>query len=306
MWNRLQQICLAGGVVMLGALIVGQAPAAAKAGKAGLRYNQVQFKAAHNSYHQKTDMPTQLRDLHLRSIEFDLHASKGKLISKEKAPAGDFLVFHKSFDDFSNCHLLSQCFEAVAAFHREQPDHEVITIFFDMEGIGQPGHTKSDLYGVMRKKLGDAIFTPGDLLAACPGAQNLQEAVTKSGCGWPLMDDLKGRIILVVSDGREDIKKDGYDLAKDLLFLVNKGGDSSKMHADPNIVFFNMSGPNPFIAEVKQAGFVSRSYRLNDKDAYLKAKSLGANHLATDMIDPKLYPWSNTVDEQGHPFQKVE
>ena len=191
----------------------------------------------------------------------------------------------------------------MAAFHREQPAHEVITIFFDMEGVGQPGHTKADLYGLMRKEFGDAIFAPGNLLAACPGAQNLQEAVTKTGCGWPLMDDLKGKIILVVSDGREDIKKGGYDLAKDLLFLVNKGGDSSKMHADLNIVFFNMAGPKPFIAEVQKAGFVSRSYRLNDKDAYLKAKSLGANHLATDMIDPKLYPWSNIEEQEALGFR---
>jgi hypothetical protein len=117
--------------------------------------------------------------------------------------------------------------------------------------------------------------------------------VTKPGCAWPLLDVLKGKIILVVSDGGDDIRAGGYDLSKDLLFLVNKGGDASKLHADPNIVFFNMAGPKPFIAQVQKAGFVSRSYWLNEKDPYLKAKSLGANHLATDSIDPKLFPWAN-------------
>ena len=278
--------------------VVGHSPALAEEGKEGPRYNQVQFKAAHNSYHQKTDMMTQFRDWNLRSIEFDLHTSKNKLITKEQAPAGDFLVFHGALDDYSNCRLLSDCFETVAAFHREQPEHEVITIFFDMAGVGEPGHTKADLYALMRKKFGGSIFTPGDLLAACSGAQNLQESVTKPGCGWPLLDDLKGKIILVVSDGRDDIGR-GYDLRKDLLFLVNKGGDASKMHDDPNIVFFNMAGPKAFLTDVQKAGFVSRSYWLNEKDAFLKAKSLGANHLATDMIDPKLYPWA-TIEDQRH------
>jgi hypothetical protein len=60
-----------------------------------------------------------------------------------------------------------------------------------------------------------------------------------------------------------------------------------------------MAGPNPFLAEVKQAGLVSRSYWLNEKETYLKAKSLGANHLATDRIDPKEYPWAN-IEEQRH------
>ena len=281
-------------------LSVGCSSAFAGPRSSGLRYNQVQWKASHNSYAQKADMMTQLRDWKIRSIEFDLHASKRKLWRREAAPAGDFLVYHAARDDFSNCRLLSECFEAVATFHREQPDHEVLTIFFDMQGVGEEGHTKDDLYSLMRKKFPDGgIFTPGDLLSGCPGAQNLQEAVTKAGCGWPLLDDLAGKIILVVSDGRDDIKAAGYDLQKDLLFLVAKGHDPKSLHADPALVFFNMAGPNPFLTEVKKAGFVSRSYWLNDKDSYLKAKSLGANHLATDRIDPKLDPWA-TIEEQRH------
>jgi len=284
-------------VLGLGIIMLGHSPAFAGEKDEGRRYNQVQWKAAHNSYAQKTDVLTQLRDWKIRSIEFDLHVNKGKLILRGKAPAGDFLVFHGPGDDFSNCHLLSDCFEAVAAFHREEPNHDVITIFFDMQGVGEDGHTKADLYALMRKKFGDAIFAPGGLLSACPGAQNMQEAVTRSGCGWPLLDDLRGKIILVVSDGREEIGKD-YDLRQDLLFLVAKGNNPQSLHTDPNLVFFNMAGPKPFLVQVKKAGFVSRSYWLNEKSAYLQAKSLGANHLATDRIDPKLYPWAN-LEEPG-------
>ena len=294
-------------LVALGPIgVIGSIAAAGQLPQA-LRYNQVQWKASHNSYAQPTDILSQLRDYRIRSIEFDLHVSQGKLIEKEPAPAGDFLVFHTANNAHSNCRILSQCFDQVAAFHQGQPDHEVITIFFDMAGVGEAGHTKADLYKVFQTKLTPAsIFTPGDLLRACPGAQSLQESVTRPGCGWPLLSDLQGKVILVVSDGRDDIIKAGYDLRQDLLFLVSKNTDPGRMREDPNLVFFNLAGPRNSISVFKDAGFVTRSYWLNTEKAFLQAKRLGANHLATDRIDPKLYPWSGTQDQAGHPFQKIE
>jgi len=149
-----------------------------------------------------------------------------------------------------------------------------------------------------------AIFAPADLLAACPGAASLQEAVTDEGCGWPRLVDLKGRVILVVSDGREAFREGrGYDVSKDLLFLVAKGGKKGSLNKDPDVVFFNMSGANPFAGEVKDAGFVSRCYFLDKKGRYLAAKDAGCHHLATDLIDPDKYPWSNTAQEDGFPFE---
>lgn len=258
-----------------------------------LRYNDVQWTASHNSYAQEKDVFFQLQEWRLRSIEFDLHTKKRRLGATENAPAGDWLVYHTPSDDFTNCRLLSDCLTRVKTFHDSNPRHDVITIFFDMEGVGEPGHTEDDLYNLFRRALPQgAIFSPADLMAACPAAASLQEAVTREGCAWPLLSELEGKFLLVVSDGREAFLKAGYDVKKDLVFLVAKNPKASELQRDPNLVFFNMSGPNPLAATVLQAGFVSRCYWLNQKESFEKARELGAHHLATDKIDPAAYPWS--------------
>jgi len=271
---------------------------------AGLRYNHVQWKASHNSYAKEADIMTQLRDFNIRSIEFDIHTKKKKPLQKaERAPDGDFMVYHGAMDDYTNCGLLSGCFAEVKKFHDMKPDHQVITIFFDMEGVGEPGHTRDDLYALFKNSLPkDSIFTPGDLMAACPGAKNLQESVTRKGCGWPLLADLQGKFILVVSDGREAFDE-GYDVSRDLLFLVNKNGNEEHMRDDLDLVFFNMGGPKPFAATVKDAGFVSRCYWLDKEKSYLKAKANKCHHLATDMIDSEKYPWANTHHGPDAPYE---
>jgi hypothetical protein len=272
---------------------------------AGLRYNHVQWKASHNSYAKRADMTFQLTEWNIRSIEFDIHTTKKKLFRKaEHAPAGDFLVYHDSRDDFTNCRLLSDCLNEVTRFHQQKPDHEVITVFFDMQGVEEPGHTRTDLYSLFKNSLPkDSIFMPGHLMAACPGAENLQESVTREGCAWPLLADLQGKFILVVSDGRE-VFAEGYDPGHDLLFLVSKSVKEERMADDPDVVFFNMSGPKPFAAAVKDAGFVSRCYWLDKEKSYLKARKNNCHHLATDSIDPEKYPWADTRVEQGRPFEE--
>jgi len=172
---------------------------------APLRYNDAQWKASHNTYQQKAGVMTILQDYNIRSIEFDIHASRKKLTGTVRAPDGDFLVYHGAMDDWSSCATLGACFAIVRKFHDQNPDHDVITIFFDMAGVGEPGHTREDLYALFNRALPQgSILTPGNLMDACPGAKNLQEAVTGKGCGWPTLDDLKGKFILVVSDGQQE------------------------------------------------------------------------------------------------------
>jgi hypothetical protein len=276
---------------------------AAAARSAEVRYNEVQVKASHNSYAQAADIVKQLGEWKIRCIEFDLHTKKGGLLKKEPAPAGDFFVYHTQDDQHSNCGRLSECLAQVKAFHDQQPEHEVVTIFFDMAGVGEPGHTRDELYGLLRNGLPPgSIFTPGDLMRACPAARDLQAAVTAPGCAWPAYASLNGKFILVVSDGREALKQAGYDLATDLMFIVSKSSDPARMFDDKDVVFFNMSGASDYAKTVRAKGFVARCYWLNRQEQYDQAKSNGANLLATDRIDPAQFPWANTAGPRGEPY----
>jgi len=263
-----------------------------------LLYNQVAQKASHNSYQRKEDMVTQLKDFRIRTIEFDAHS--------KSAPAGDWLVYHNLKDDSTNCRLLTECYSKVLAFHKSEPDHEVVTIFFDVDGFNEKGHSKSDFYALIERSFPKgSIVKPADLMAACASATTLQESVTRPGCGWPKLQDLRGKFIFVVTGAPETPRKLGYDIRKDPVFISCPEIKPKMMTSVPDMVFFNMAGPNPLAQSVKQAGFVSRCYWLNREKDYQKAMNFGCNLLATDMLDPKLYPWSSTSQSNGWPFKII-
>ena len=263
-----------------------------------LLYNQVQQKASHNSYQRKEDLVTQLKDFRIRTIEFDAHS--------KSAPAGDWLVYHNIKDDSTNCGLLSECYAKVLVFHKSEPDHEVVTIFFDVDGFNERGHSKADFYALIERSFPKgSIVKPADLMAACPSAATLQESITRPGCGWPRLQDLRGKFIFVVTGAPGTPKKLGYDLRKDLVFISCPEIKPEMMTSVPDMVFFNMAGPNPLAQSVRQAGFVSRCYWLNRENDYQKAMNFGCNLLATDMLDPKLYPWTSTSQSDGWPFKII-
>lgn len=265
-----------------------------------LRYNQVQQKASHNSYQRREPLLVQLHDFKIRCIEFDIHA-------RPFAPAFDWWVYHNRKGDATVCDRLSECLTEVARFHQSEPEHEVLTIFFDVDGLGAPGHKKSDLYHQIEKFLPPAsILKPGDLMTACPGAKTLQESVTRPGCGWPRLNDLKGKFILVVSGGSSSFAIPAYQLDSELVFLVSRDTRPENMYNSPDRIFFNMPGPEPFASLVREAGFVSRCYWLDSRTKYEKAAALGANLLATDDLDPALFPWTRTDQTDGWPFKIIK
>ncbi len=258
-----------------------------------LRYNQVQQKASHNSYQRKEDLMTQLKDFRIRAIEFDIH-------KKPKAPAGDWWVYHNLKGDATVCDTLSECFAEVVKFHQAEPDHEVVTIFFDVS----PLTDKAGLNAMFDKSFpAKSIFKPRDLMAACPSATTLQESVTKPECGWPKLKDLRGKFILVITCGYATFALLPYDRNSDLFFLASDAQTTLQMQLLPDQIFVNMSRANPFAKAAREAGFVSRCYWLNDQNSYEKAMSFGAQILATDDLDPKRYPWTVTAAPDGWPFK---
>ena len=271
-----------------------------------LRYNDVRQKASHNSYQRDEGIISQLDYHRIHTIEFDLRLKRPFFLGGKGAPVGDWLTYHSPFEYFdTSCRTMSDCLALVGAYHRAVPEHEVVTVFFDVD-IDDGGHGLAAFEDAVKSMLPeDALFTPPDLMAACEEAETLQESVTLAGCGWPFLSDLRGKIVPVVSGGRKDFIEQGYDPAESPVFIISSLS-SGGIEDYPDVVFFNMAGPNEKARTVREAGFVTRLYYLNDPTGYEKAKELGAHILATDMANYIEYPWAVTHNDRGFPFQPLE
>jgi hypothetical protein len=193
-----------------------------------LRYNEVQQKAIHNAYLKAEALLDQLVYHRVRSFELDLHARprQSSLCTSSLYDApNDWYVYH-TIGEFRG-DKLSDYLKLFAAYHRAVPKHEVITLGLELKGndgtsCGSPfgggmqiqdmQHpnrrnkvknrlTPEGLDQRLRDELGDGpgrdwLFTPRDLLAACPGATSLRDALLK--CKWPTLEALRGKFILLV------------------------------------------------------------------------------------------------------------
>jgi hypothetical protein len=147
-----------------------------------LRYNFVQQKSSHNSYDKELSLTEQL-ELGIRSIELDIHITKGQ----QDALADDWYVFHidAPFLRSTNCETLSLCLQELQAFHEANPNHEVITVWVDLKDDFNTGHSPEALDAVLTESI-ESIFTPEQLLSSCDGATTLRDAV-RGGCRWPTL-----------------------------------------------------------------------------------------------------------------------
>lgn len=290
------------------AIILALLAICAASGETKLSYNRVRWKSSHNSYAKETGIKEQLAGFRFRSIELDLHGKKD-LLGIKRPPAGDWFVFHELIDTKTNCALLSGCLEEVAGFHEQNPRHHVVTIFFDIkDGLHErSGHGADDFYRALRKGLPEGSITgPGALLELCPQAGNLQEAVTMPGCGWPVLEELRGKFMLVVASGRKHLVRAGYQPKQDPVFLVNTNLTARSIEQYPHRIFFNVRGPHPFGEKIHEAGFVARAYGLDTEKDFRKAKALGFNHLAMDHVNSSKHSWAETDGETGEPYERIE
>jgi hypothetical protein len=161
------------------------------------RYDQVIQKGSHNSYERQESLFDQLAFNRVRALELDLHVSLGL----DNAPAGDWYVYHSHLGDASasHCEKLSQCLAWINTYHRAEPNHEPITIWFEMkDGFNFVDHGPIELDAQLRATFGDAaIFAPRDLLANC-SEQRWRR------CPWPSLDQMAGKLIFVIPDTGDD------------------------------------------------------------------------------------------------------
>ena len=269
----------------------------------GLRYDDVRQKSSHNSYERREAILDQIVYHRIRSIELDTHNSKFRHETRD----GDWLVYHGP-QRRTTCNRLSDCLDELDAFHGANPEHEVLTVFIDLKDDWEAGRNPDDLDDLLAST---PAFTPEDLLAACPTASSLQEAVTNDGCDWPTLSSLRGRFIFVLTgnDGRLfTYAGSDAEAAGRSAFIARGLGSTDLIDDDSQVVFFNMrnGGDNERAGVVADAGFVSRIYNLNDEGAWAGAVANRAHHLATDMVNFHEDVWARTHNALGWPFEVID
>lgn len=288
-------------------------------GAIGPRYNEVQQKAVHNSFQRDEALLDQLIYHRVRAIELDIHIGKA---TWPDVP-GDWYVYHGGVDTQTTCHRFSDCLRELAAFQTAMPEHEVTTVFVDLkDAFRDNGHAPEELDARLRGGLGDALFTPADLLARCPGATSLGAAVT-GACAWPTLAELRGKVIIALTGGDLCASPStlgaylgGAALSRAAFIAPNLSGGctlAAQKTASPDVVFFNMDYGNVARAtEAHDAGLVGRVYNgdsaggLDDQGAWNTARAAKAHFLATNKVNFEATPWAVTHNARGFPFTCFE
>ncbi len=271
----------------------------------GRRYHQVAMKASHNTF--SIDAPlTSLTpegtwqfpvyDAGCRAIELDVAQYGGP-------GPGRFMQWSVQHDDRFKLHnrQLSQFLAELRGWSGANRTHDVVTILICLKGVASLDAFPGQLDTYVAQFLGaddlDCLYRPADLLDGS-GATDLRGAAR--GKGWPTLEALRGRFMLVMSG--EPAMLNAYAAAPErrLGFACADCDDDrvsppEYVASRPNQLFLNyhLFGDHraqwvPNLTEVRDdPSMLVRGYLVQD-DWWDEAVASGVNLLATDAVQR---PW---------------
>lgn len=264
------------------------------------RYDQVAQKSVHNAYQRHEAFLDQLVYHRIRSLEVDIHVGK----SFEPTTSGQWYVYHTDItDDATWCVHLEDCLAAVASYTRAVPDHEVLTLWVDLKDPWDDTHGPGELDLALRNAFGDALATPDELRARC-GADDAQSALLAEDCGWPTLDALRGRVLVMLTGGGS-VLREYHDAspAERAAWVAPALGELADAGDWPNTAVFNFEIVDVDLAAAfVEAGYVTRAWGVDDEASWDAARNAGVHHLGTDMVNTAEDPWARTHDDAGYPF----
>ncbi|RJS21924.1 hypothetical protein DRW03_16485 [Corallococcus sp. H22C18031201] len=313
-----------------------------------LRYNQVYQRSLHNAYEmgKSAGVMDQLVYYGIRDVEWDLRSQPiSNVCGTDHHPANDWYVYHSPWQpsDYGRFNTLSDGLRLLAAFQSAMPLHEVFTLHLELKGGADGGscdvafpdatansthnpgrQTPEGLDARLRAQLGAALFTPSDLLALCPGATTLQQAVAT--CGWPLLETLRGKILVTLHAGNwngVNYAEESYDLYAGpnssaalgrTAFLAPLKFVNGWLYDVPPFaglannpgVVMHTEGGTPWRAVLLRDAFpgaVIRASGTNDFDTFNNAAAAQVYPwLQTDLFDWHANPLVRTDNALGYPF----
>lgn len=248
----------------------------------GLRYNEVSFKASHNSYDRDETLVEQLS----WSVEEPWNGGcRGLELDINQSDDGNYWsVGHVGgYDDKER--QLSQFLSELKVWAEADPEHDVVTLYLDLKEVEDGFEDDIDQY--INQYLARPIYRPADLMRE---ASSVPQGALDYG--WPTLNELRGKFIIVLSGDSDAKTKYADDDPRVRLCFADKDRDQDEEPESNTRVFFNYDvserdddewGP-VFEGQATNPASVCRGYVINEEDFWDDVLGAGCNILATDRV----------------------
>jgi hypothetical protein len=276
-----------------------------------LTFDQLIFKASHNSYdadetlqQQLTFNPSKPYNCGCMGIELDIWRHSSAYIPYQSISADYFTVAHVTPGDTTLSSYLAQ----VLQWHNANPGHDIVLINLDIKSSnGGFDNFQDEIDTYLKCWFGEElIFKPGMLMKNT----SLTLCQNVIATGWPSISDasLKGKFMFCLS-GNSDWKAQyaATNLRERYCFSDQDESDSDKNLQPPttgNIVFFNFNVHSnksstwmKTIPPFAKNKLITRTYVSNDEDLWNDCIVANVSAIATDKISG--HDWcevSNTAE----------
>lgn len=265
-----------------------------------LPYNQVSFKASHNSYDRDETLAEQLHwdpdkpwQGGCRGLELDINQSD----------EGNYWSVGHVGGYSDSERQLSQFLAELSVWSRDNPGHDVVTLYLDLKEVHEG--FAADLDSYVLDYLTVPLYRPVELMGS---QSNLENGARYNG--WPTLNDLRGKFIVVLSG--DSGAKDAYahDNPRERVCFADKDFDQDEAPESQSRVFFNYHlyerdddewGP-VFTAQAPRRESIMRGYVINEGDFWGEVLAAGANLLSTDRV--RGHEWAKVSDSS--PFIQLE
>ncbi len=226
--------------------------------ESGVKYNEVQFVATHNSYQLDAteeckrlyravsditygfiepgfaefsmDTLTEQFELGIRSVELDIETvdDKGNI---------SFVVSHDPlYDNTSSCFDLELALEEIKLWSDHNPNHLPLTIIIEPKKNVAPIRNMKNfkfeyakvLDELLREKMGNTLLTPKDMMGEYESLKEMRE-----NDGWLTLEETMGKIIFLLHDSNatSDYIKLDKSLKTQAMFPMLRFNDIDKSYA---------------------------------------------------------------------------
>jgi hypothetical protein len=265
-----------------------------------LPYNQVSFKASHNSYDRDETLvqqlawdPNQPWQGGCRGLELDINQSED----------GNYWSVGHVGGYSSKERQLSQFLNELRVWSQDGPDHDVVTLYLDLKEVHEGFADDLDQY--VSQYLGRPIYRPGELMGAQSSVPNGARAY-----GWPTLNQLRGKFIVVLSGDSDAKAAYSNEDPRERLCFADKDRDADESPESNTRVFFNYHlyesdhdewGP-VFRAQATNPASICRGYVINEGDFWDNALAAGCNIPSTDKV--RNHDWA--MVSRSAPFTQLK